>query len=407
MNDNDEEQLENSHVDFNEVPIHGQDFTAPKGRQESGLAGGSQPSQADQVRDAMGGMRDLAVGLGRALADTTGMRSVDKLSKPAETGFGKFTERRTYVTGVDLSEALADEGMVRVITQTADAGNRVYAIGRPSQELLQQLGPQLANAGEPGKYLLISQGRNSVTGNPEQNARYLGEEDVTGVVAKKGERDLTLNKHAERDRPIQLRGEITDVVSLHGLIAENSDQMQTQTASATVGERPIAAHDVSNALTELALGMTRPTDLGDGDTQVLDSPQTDSFGTFHEKKTYKSGCQIDSVIDDDKGVLFFRTRNPEADRVIEIGRTPREFDPSIPEGTLLPDAGESGAYVMAVTTNYRDRAQASQRKLRYLDAEDIREVKVVHGENIAFQPNLQRGRIIDVPGQVVSSTRMR
>ncbi len=150
--------------------------------------------------------------------------------------------------------------------------------------------------------------------------------------------------------------------------------------------------------------MTRwPAERGDHVSEQLPQPVTDAFGTFGLKWNYTEGCTVDEeFIGKGIGELVLGVETSEGKkRVVSIGQTPAEWDPSQGGVKRIEGAGDPGRYLMVVTDQPGQTDQTQT--YRYLDAEDFTGVVAKYGEALTFSQNPNRVRQVSVSGTVKSA----
>lgn len=166
-------------------------------------------------------------------------------------------------------------------------------------------------------------------------------------------------------------------------------------AGATQGIEALARH----------LARPRITDIGVGASEPLRQPITDSFGTFRERKDYISGCNLDEILENPGQVVTFSAEDDDSVRNVEIGRVPRDFDPS-QGGRAIGDAGSPNEYLLSVKTTTK-ATQASKLSFRYLDKSEIEDVIIQKGKEATFKPHANGSRQVVLRGTVSSVSTLR
>lgn len=122
-----------------------------------------------------------------------------------DTLWGRFTEMQRDDGVRDIESTLELCPLLRV-RMTPEASSRMVEIGRtPADWDPSEGGQRLADAGEPGRYLLVTGHGGRVT-----NYRYLDAEDITGVAIRQGE-ELRLANNDIRKRFVGVRGQVNSV----------------------------------------------------------------------------------------------------------------------------------------------------------------------------------------------------
>ncbi len=155
----------------------------------------------------------------------------------------------------------------------------------------------------------------------------------------------------------------------------------------------------------LADKLAQPTDgFGVGQTERLPHPIKDSFGTFNERKKYFIGCDIGEVLLGQGGVVIIEITDGDTKKVVEIGKTPGEYDPG-KGGKLISEAGEVNKYLMAIKSRKGD--QSPVQSFRYVDESEIKGAGVRRTKEAALQPRANGARQIRMQGIVDNITSLR
>ena len=177
---------------------------------------GPQTHQAQQVRAAVATMTGSLLGLEEALNSSPvarGLHRSEVLPQPITDSFGRFTKKWTYTEGCDVGHELnGTVGEVVIAVDESDGSKKLVSIGRtPKAWLPSSGGKQIADAGEPGEYLLVSQSHKDPN-NPTSTFRYLDEKDINGVEIRNGADNPQLNASKRRNIQHQITGRVTKVV---------------------------------------------------------------------------------------------------------------------------------------------------------------------------------------------------
>lgn len=147
------------------------------------------------------------------------------------------------------------------------------------------------------------------------------------------------------------------------------------------------------------------TDIGVGVPEPLPEPITDSFGTFRERKKYISGCNLSKILENQGHVVTFNAEDDESVRNVEIGRVPREFDPT-QGGKAIREAGQPNDYLLSVKTTNK-ATKGSRLSFRYLDKSEIDDVVIEKGKEASFKPHANGTRQVVLRGTISSVSTLR
>lgn len=170
------------------------------------------------------------------------------------------------------------------------------------------------------------------------------------------------------------------------------------------GQKSEQLRGVVDGLSSFALAMSElsndPVVRGLHRSQMLPGKMVDGFGTYSTKWEYVGGCMPSSELDKTElGELRIDIDDNGTKKIITLGKTPAKWNPA-KGGTLIADAGEQGDFLMATANADDIESGLEATKFRYLDAQDLAEVRIENGHVFTLAENSSRNRQINSNGVI-------